>query len=73
MSSIEARLHELNLKRGDNYTLSAYDIQELLRALNWYRETIERIGPNEARAQRLRDLHDIIDMGFETVVKGVGE
>jgi hypothetical protein len=86
MSTIRARLRELEIEEGSDYTFGKSDVDLIDTALRHYAEYLRSMSTDMrgmkhdelaltlyAKSNRAYELRDIIDMGFETVVHGVGD
>lgn len=83
--TIRARLRELEIEEGSDYEYGKHDVDLLEAALKHYAEYLRgmstdmRIMKHDelaltlySKANRVMELHDIIDLGFETVTRSVG-
>jgi hypothetical protein len=70
-STLADQLADHGLKPGDDYTLDALDMNLLRSALDYYANYLKSLKC-EAAGTRCLEMLEIINSGFETVVRDVG-
>jgi hypothetical protein len=85
MSTIRARLRELEIEEGSDFELGKPDVDLIDAALRHYSEYLHAMSTDMrimkhdelaltlyGKAHRVKEIRDIIDLGFRTVVENVG-